>query len=1359
MRGSESINIEESILNPETMKKKLFSALMLLLFCGNIAFADNFVNLTPLPKQMTAGNGEYVLPASFKIATANLSDEMRAEVDKFVEAFNSATGCTASIEDAASDAIVRVSCNDALTAEGYTFNVDDTGIMLEAATPAGLFYAFQTFKKILPGNVMAGVKDATVTKYALPYVSITDEPRYEQRGFMLDVSRHFFTVEEVKRVLDLMACYKMNSFHWHLTDDQGWRVEIKKWPKLTEVGSIAPNCRRTDMFYGQYYWTNEPYGPYFYTQDELREVVAYAKERHIEIIPEIDMPGHFVAALVAYPEFSCSPEAGRSVWVNGGISSDVLNVANPAAVQFAKDILAEIMDIFPGEYIHIGGDECPTSAWEHNAECQELYAELGLTSYRQLQSNFIKQVGDFIKSEGRKVAAWNEAITESGSDTKLMQDVDALIYCWTGADNAANVAKGLGLKSIYTPQVPYYINRKQRPDDLNAGDGSDNLQRVYNLSPYNDAYGIQGTFWTEHVSEPEHLEYQALPRLMAIAEAAWTPQAKRNFTDFCTRITADSTMLNYNNYYYNRDYMNAGSTSSPGGKVMPVASTATQPFYYRIVTRATGDRTNLCWELLREGSPLITTYGGKQAAAGKLWGAAQAAEGDAAYDYQHWAFELDPNGSGKYALVCKAQPNGSLNPTPSATSTNGRWTYDNSAKHYEFILGESNFYGEVDGVYYYSIRSSKVNGQYLNSSLSGQGFAINCYGNPADGNGGLFLLHPMSEIVETATANELIAKANYLLDRIETYEGTERVLGAFSKTEADSLRTLADKENIESLTQDEMSLYIDSLNKAYNDVYASFGFLEVGRTYRFANNVKGYEGIAITDKGESGRLTHSTDIWDNDAWEVTESSLSNNVQSVKLKNVGTGRFIAASASSSTGNVGFPVAIGASAADVRFTFDLNEKDYTLSSNGKNFYPVPQKSSTLPGIISSGSNAGDQASNAFRPMGSAWSVTPVTVYTYNCKDTEGTDLGTFVRSVVATEDNPASICPTIANHKVKTSAIEGTVVSITYERESYSISIEACDRHGALLYRETVSSPVNQEFTVSLPEIEYYTLESSEEADGAVITPTADRRISAVYSTTAYAGVKTVADVVEQPLAGHSYLIYDNSDANNGGRRGYRTILASTKKVNRVVNAEGAGPLTPWTFEESGNGFKIKNEYLKLYVPTFGKNENPTVGTNGGVFTFTQNVDNSWKIQGSNGQCWDGQENGNMVGWDTPGHPHIIYEYFVQPYFEVTVKCVDGENKAVAAESKTLVVAGSAFTLSAPIVEGYLVKNIDNEAALGAVADNTVVTVIYEPEPASDIDSAEADSQQSSDIYDLSGRKVQKISTRGVYIVGGKKVLMK
>lgn len=228
---------------------------------------------------------------------------------------------------------------------------------------------------------------------------------------MLDVSRHFFTVDEVKRMLDVMSYYKMNAFHWHLTDDQGWRVEIKKYPKLTTVGSIAPNSLFTDLYEAKQYWINKPYGPYFYTQDEIRDVVAYAKERHITIVPEVDMPGHSSAAMASYPEYSCNPSGGHQVWSKGGISYDVINVANPAAVQFAKDVLSEIMDLFPGERIHIGGDECPVDAWKNNAECQALYKAKGFTNYRQIQSYFIQELSEFVKERGRKLAVWNETIT------------------------------------------------------------------------------------------------------------------------------------------------------------------------------------------------------------------------------------------------------------------------------------------------------------------------------------------------------------------------------------------------------------------------------------------------------------------------------------------------------------------------------------------------------------------------------------------------------------------------------------------------------------------------------------------------------------------------------------------------------------------------------------------------------------------------------------------------------------------------------------------------------------------------------------------------------------------------------------
>ena len=346
------------------MKFKCLFVALLALLSFNSASAQDFINLTPKPKTMTTPQGSLTLPKDFGVSQTNLTDAMKAEVEKFLTSYNEVTDSEAKVVSSADNALIRVEkASTDLGKEGYKLSVKADGVTIQASEAAGLYFAFQTIKKVLPPHVMAGVKDANVKTHALPFVEISDSPRFAYRGFMLDVSRHFFDVAEIKRVLDVMSYYKMNHFHWHLTDDHGWRVEIKKYPKLIEVGSIAPNNFIVDMHHGPY-WQNKPYGPYYYTQEQLREVVAYAKERHIEIIPEIDMPGHFCAAMASYPEFSCWPNGSHGVQSNiGGVYADVLNVANPKAVQFAKDVMAEIMDIFPYEYVHIGGDECPASAW------------------------------------------------------------------------------------------------------------------------------------------------------------------------------------------------------------------------------------------------------------------------------------------------------------------------------------------------------------------------------------------------------------------------------------------------------------------------------------------------------------------------------------------------------------------------------------------------------------------------------------------------------------------------------------------------------------------------------------------------------------------------------------------------------------------------------------------------------------------------------------------------------------------------------------------------------------------------------------------------------------------------------------
>ena len=749
------------------MKHKLLLSLLLCLLAWPwVASAQTqFVNLTPKPKTMTVGEGKLTLPIDFVVSyPAGLDANMVEEVNKFITVYNHATGSR--VKAVAENASALFHVDKTTAAEGsnpgvYTLTVAAGGVTIGAPDALGLFYAFQSVKKMLPANVMANVADPSVTTYALPLVEIEDEPRFEYRGFMLDVSRHFFTVEDIKRMLDVMAYYKMNRFHWHLSDDQGWRIEIKKYPKLTEVGSIASNCCLTDMYSRTKYWINKPYGPYFYTQDEIRDVVAYAQKLHIDIVPEIDMPGHFTAAMASYPEYSCTPSGSHGVWAdNPGLSTDVLNVSNPDAIQFAKDILTELMDLFPYERLHIGGDECPTSAWKNNADCRNFYTEKGFTSYVEFQSYLIEELNNFVKDKGRKLSVWNECITTTGANTDKVASTGALVYCWTGPVAAVNKAETLGLSRIYTPQYPYYINKYQGDPSLDppaAGGGNEDVKYVYEHTiPDNVDAGVQATFWTEHVSGRDYLEWLTLPRLTAIAEAGWTPQANRSFTDFQQRITADTLLLNYNNYKW-CDYQMVGWEKPI---VLPDVSTASEKHYYRLISGATdAERVGRCIELVAEGSPLIDSYSAQQCQAGRLWTNDQASENATNYAYQWWSIEADPNGSGMYALVCKAAPDGSVNPSPTANSNNGRWDYDYTTKHYNFQLGKGDFFGKVGSNYFYSITSDQLTGLYMNSAAAGQKYSVNVYGNPADGGSGKWQFAP-EPVAEPEPPTIIYPKAN-----------------------------------------------------------------------------------------------------------------------------------------------------------------------------------------------------------------------------------------------------------------------------------------------------------------------------------------------------------------------------------------------------------------------------------------------------------------------------------------------------------------------------------------------------------------------------------------------------------------------
>lgn len=361
---------------------------------------------------------------------------------------------------------------------------------------------------------------------------------------MLDEGRHFYGKKEIKKILDVMAAYKLNRFHWHLTEDQGWRIEIKKYPKLTEVGAWRHS---KVLAHGSTVPDGERYGGY-YTQEEAREIVNYAKERFIEIVPEVDIPGHSQAAVASYPELlACDPQNHHEVWLSQGVSADVINVASPKAVKFAKDVIDELTNIFPFGYIHLGGDECPTYKWEHNTECQQLLKQLGSKNYRDLQINFYNQLKQYVaqkpKAQQRRLIFWNEVL--HGNTSSLGKDIT--IMAWIGADAAAKDAAQKGFTTILSPQIPYYINRRQSKDvwePRSQGYGTETVEAVYNYVPMKNIdsnlqkqyLGVQANFWTEWVEDASTVNYLMLPRLAAVAEAAWTPQQQRNYTNFVKRM-------------------------------------------------------------------------------------------------------------------------------------------------------------------------------------------------------------------------------------------------------------------------------------------------------------------------------------------------------------------------------------------------------------------------------------------------------------------------------------------------------------------------------------------------------------------------------------------------------------------------------------------------------------------------------------------------------------------------------------------------------------------------------------------------------------------------------------------------------
>lgn len=538
--------------------KKITASLMAV--CLSASCMADGLSIIPRPAKLVEGHGQFTFgQVTTAWADAYEGDSIQSLLKSFEQEFTSTTGLAFKASKAAKAAL-QLRLNPSLKGESYCLTVSKTNVIIEAARPVGFFYALQTLKQMLPTRaVMAGVSVEKGTSMTLPVVEIEDAPRFGWRGFMLDEGRHFFGKKAVKQVLDVMAAYKMNRFHWHLTDDQGWRVEIKKYPRLTTYGAWRNTMT---LSWGNTLPDGERYGGY-YTQDDVREIVAYARERFIEIVPEVDIPGHSQAAVAVYPEFlACDPEKPHEVWLSQGVSTDVINVANPKAVQFAKDVIDELITLFPYQYMHLGGDECPVKKWEQNKDCQALLKQIGSKNYRDLQIHFYKQLKDYVASkpaqQQRHFIFWNEVL--HGNTSVLGKDFT--VMAWVGADKAAQEAAKRGLTTILSPQIPYYINRRQSKDvwePRSQGWGTETVEAVYNYVPMKNVaenlqekyMGVQANFWTEWVENTPKLQYLLLPRLAAVAEAGWTPQAERSYPDFLKRLQQEPS-------YYDMKGMNYG---------------------------------------------------------------------------------------------------------------------------------------------------------------------------------------------------------------------------------------------------------------------------------------------------------------------------------------------------------------------------------------------------------------------------------------------------------------------------------------------------------------------------------------------------------------------------------------------------------------------------------------------------------------------------------------------------------------------------------------------------------------------------------------------------------------------------------
>ena len=516
------------------MKKLLlaFAAGVCLSAC---ATHDPKISIVPYPNHLEPGHGTFAVKGEGVVCDSRADERTQRAVAEFAAQLAKTSGgenpVTVANELPASG--IRFVLDQTLPEEGYRLDVTPKGVEVRASRFPGFFYAVQSLRQMLPAAVY-GTEPAPGEEWVLPCVSIEDAPRFVYRGMHLDVARHFFSVEEVKRYLDVMSIHKLNRFHWHLTDDQGWRIEIRRYPELMRVAS-----QRTETVLGNNSraYDGTPYGGY-YTQKEIREVVAYAAERFITVIPEIEMPGHASAALTAYPWLGCAGKDYK-VQTSWGVFPEVFCAGRESTFEFLQNVLAEVIELFPSEYIHVGGDECPKESWEQCPDCQKRIRDEHLRNEHELQSYLVLRIERWLNEHGRRLIGWDE-ILEGGISQS------ATIMSWRGATGGIAAARA-GNQVIMTPNTHCYLDYYQTPkpawnEPWGIG-GFISVEKAYALDPYDQLneserryiLGVQGNIWTEYMASMAHVQHMALPRLAALAEVGWSYEG-RNIDDFHRRM-------------------------------------------------------------------------------------------------------------------------------------------------------------------------------------------------------------------------------------------------------------------------------------------------------------------------------------------------------------------------------------------------------------------------------------------------------------------------------------------------------------------------------------------------------------------------------------------------------------------------------------------------------------------------------------------------------------------------------------------------------------------------------------------------------------------------------------------------------